>query len=581
VLRDEPDVDYREPIKTLQGCTVPHDSGKALRTAAAKDEPMMNRVFFTAALAACAGFLAPQTAGAADAAGVLAKHKSYVGWTYGDGTLKSARITTVVDAPSPAPTPDPDATPDPFGRANRKTVELRRELLYKSVTTAYGLDAGSQGFTGSVFWKANENGNVVTRRLHDGRRALTEDIIDAEAFAEVPAVARPDAPFDGKPSAVVRIEPKTGVVADVFFDPQTGAMHGYVFEPDNAIERRTVHVVSYAEFAPGKRYVEAVRTNESKRAVRVRSFEPNVAVSDADLHPPAPTSKWTFGNGDPAPIEIVEHSRRYSNSGARAVHVELSINGHVGHFLFDSGAGGMLVSGAFARAAGLKELGHTGFTGVNGRGVAATIAHADSIGIAGSTLHNVLVTQTKGGGGGRGLDGIMGYDVLADAVVSVNLVNKTITINDPASYEAPVSKGAYAFPVDLSNFHAGVPVKVNDIVLPSVWIDTGDDFFVIFPHELEKKAVALSNTVTIAKAITVETTVYFGGVDGSGAEPARCVRLNEIQIGPYRYQKALSCFAPNDAFGSEGGLIGFDFLRHFNWTFDYPHGKVILSPNGQ
>ena len=47
---------------------------------------------------------------------------------------------------------------------------------------------------------------------------------------------------------------------------------------------------------------------------------------------------------------------------------------------------------------------------------------------------------------------------------------------------------------------------------------------------------------------------YFGGVYGSGAEPANCARLNEIQVGPYRYQKALSCFAPNDTFGADGGL---------------------------
>jgi hypothetical protein len=313
----------------------------------------------------------------------------------------------------------------------------------------------------------------------------------------------------------------------------------------------------------------------------VTSFEANAPVSDADLHPPAPSSSWTFGPARPTPVEIVEHMDRYSNSGARAVHVELSMNGHVGHFLFDSGAGGMLVSGAFAKAAGLKEIGHTSYSGVNGRGVAATIARADTIGIGGSTLHNVILTQTKGGGAaGRGLDGIMGFDVLAAAVVEVNLANKTLTIRDPAGYEAPVAQGAYAFNLDMSVFHAGVPVKVNDTVLPSVWIDTGNDFFVILPHEVEKKTVALANTVTVAGQFTFEQTVYFGGVDGVGAEPARCVRLNEINIGPYRYQKALSCFAPNDAFGSDGGLIGFDFLRHFNWTFDYPHGKLVLTPNG-
>jgi predicted aspartyl protease len=542
---------------------------------------MMHRVLFTAAFAAFALFVAPhgaQPAGAADAASVLAKHKAFMGWAYGDGTLKSARSTIQVDAPPR--TPDPAATPDPFGKANAKSVEIRRELLYRTDSTAYGLTRGSEGFTGSVFWRANENGNVVTRRLRDGREALTADVIDAEAFAEVPTTIRPDTTFDGKTVAVVRVEPKNGVPADAYFDPATGELRGVVVEPDLAPERRTIHIESYGQFAPGKRYVSSYRYNESKRLTRVTSFEPNVAVSDADLHPPAATSTWTFGQANPTPIEIVEHSALYTNSGARAVHVTLSVNGHVGHFLFDSGAGGMLVRGPFAKAAGIKPIGRTAYSGVNGRGVAARIGRIDTIGFGGSTLRDVLVTLTSDEDSRGGIDGIMGYDVLAGAVVNVNLVNKTLSVHNPDGYEAPVAQGAYAFPLDLSIFHAGVPVKVNDTVLPSVWIDTGDDFFVILPHELEKKTVALANTLSVG-AFQVDQFVTFGGVDGAGAERAKCVRLNEIQIGPYRYQKALSCFAPNDAFGAEGGLIGFDFLRHFNWTFDYPHGKLVLTPNGQ
>ena len=199
--------------------------------------------------------------------------------------------------------------------------------------------------------------------------------------------------------------------------------------------------------------------------------------------------------------------------------------------------------------------------------------------IGGSTLHDVILTHGTSFGD-SGLDGIVGFDVLAGSVAEVNLVNKTLTIRDPDGYAAAVPQGAYAFPIDMSDFEAGVPVKINDTVLPSVWLDTGNDFFVILPHELEKKTVALANTITIGGQFTFDQTVYFGGVDGAGAEPARCVRLNEIQVGPYRYQKALSCFAPTDTFGADGGLIGFDFLRHFNWTFDYPHGKVVLTPNG-
>jgi len=545
---------------------------------------MTHRVLSTAAFAAFAAlaiFAAPQAAqpaGAADAGSVLAKHKAYMGWAYGDGTLKTARITTVVVVPSPAPGA-PAATPDPLGKADGRFVELRRELLYRAEEKAYGIGYGASGFTGSVFWAANSNGNVVTRRLRSARKALTEDIIDAEAFAEVPATLRPDANLDGKPSAVVRLEPKTGAPADVYFDRDTGAMRGYVLNPEVGPERRTLHVVSYGEFAPGKHYVASYRFNESKTLVKVTSFEPNAAVTDADLHPPTPTDKWTFGEPKPVPIEIVSHSSVYSNSGGRAVHVEVAVNGHVGHFLFDSGAGGMIVFDPYAKNLNLKELGRTAYTGVNGGGVEATLARAETVRIGGSTLHDVIITHGKGMGDSQ-LDGIVGFDVLAGSVAEVNLVNKTLTIRDPEGYQAAVPQGAYAFSIDMSDFEAGVPVKVNDAVLPSVWLDTGNDFFVILPHELEKKTVALANTITVAGQFTFDQTVYFGGVDGAGAEPARCVRLNEIQVGPYRYQKALSCFAPNDTFGADGGLIGFDFLRHFNWTFDYPHGKVVLTPNG-
>ncbi|MDQ6925072.1 MAG: hypothetical protein M3154_02395 [Candidatus Eremiobacteraeota bacterium] len=350
---------------------------------------MINRVIIAAVAAVCVLFVseAPRSANADDSATLIAKHKTYVGWAMGDGALKSSRATVEAAVESPAPTPEPGATPDPLGEAHAKIVSLRRDLLYRASTTAYGIEVRSAGFTGSVFWRANVNGYTVTRRGRDAREGLTEDVIDAEGFGEVPISARPDATFDKKTAAVVRIDPKTGVPADLSFDRDTGALLGYTLQPDVALERQTVHV----------------------------TVKPK--------------------------------------------------------------------------------------------------------------------------------------------------------------------QGAHAFPLDLSAFHAGVPVKIKDTILPRVWVDTGNDFFVILPHELERHTVALSSTASVG-GYDYDVTQYFGGVDGGSAVPARCVHLNEVQIGPYRYQKALSCFAPNDAFGVDGGLIGFDFLRPFNRTFDYPHGRLVLTPNG-
>jgi hypothetical protein len=154
-----------------------------------------NRVFVAAGVAAFAVVtgLAVKPAVAEDPATLLARHKAYVGWAYGDGTLKSARLTVVPESPSPAPSPRPIATPDQLGAVDGKTVELRRELLYRATSTGYGLEVGSEGFTGAVFWRANENGNTVTRRGRDAGEALTQDVIDTEALAEVPSSPRPDA----------------------------------------------------------------------------------------------------------------------------------------------------------------------------------------------------------------------------------------------------------------------------------------------------------------------------------------------------------------------------------------------------
>jgi hypothetical protein len=57
--------------------------------------------------------------------------------------------------------------------------------------------------------------------------------------------------------------------------------------------------------------------------------------------------------------------------------------------------------------------------------------------------------------------------------------------------------------------------------------------------------------------------------------------LNEIVIGPYKNQKVETCFGSAKVFGRDGGLIGFHFLKHFNWTFDYLESKLVLTPNGK
>ena len=74
--------------------------------------------------------------------------------------------------------------------------------------------------------------------------------------------------------------------------------------------------------------------------------------------------------------------------------------------------------------------------------------------------------------------------------------------------------------------------------------------------------------------------VQLGYSDYTGAfGVGNCVLLHEALIGPYRYQSPPLCFIGSGVFGEDGGAIGNDFLRHFDWTIDYPDAKFVLTPN--
>ena len=118
---------------------------------------MRDRVFRTAVLLAFAfSSLEPLSVSAADdAAALLAKHRVYVGWTGGDGTVKTLRETG-------------EATR--ADQVTRRFQTLHLGLAYRSSgATQYG--SYDQGFTGRVFWQSNENGftiQTVGEKGHDG-----------------------------------------------------------------------------------------------------------------------------------------------------------------------------------------------------------------------------------------------------------------------------------------------------------------------------------------------------------------------------------------------------------------------------
>lgn len=516
-------------------------------------------------VAALASAAVPSAAGAADVArDALARHAAYVGHA-GSFVTTYRFVREPKTSPSPAATAAPSAATEPTYEP-AETTTYRRGMLYHDVTRAEGV-SNEAGFDGHAYWTANENRYSVNTLEDAARRAITGNAIDAEALdsASTDAQARPPQTVDGVQADVVRVTPRGGIPADVAIDRASGAFVQITYSPDEPYRRSVVRIVGYTEIAPGVRVPSGYRYGRAFTSTLVHgAVRP---VTDAELQRPVPSATWRFGNGDPVRIAIDR-----GTYGGQAVMLHASINGKSGTFLLDSGAGQILLYRPYADRLGLATLGTTSYSGVNGGFRGARFARADTVAVGDNVLSNVVLAVSARDPDDRGrIDGILGYDVLAGALVHVDLVKQIIEFADPSQAMAAVPKGGFAFPVNLADGTPEVNVKVAGVDTRATF-DSGNDFFAVFSDYLTKSGRVVG---------LVEGTMFFGGVDGIANEPSSCYNLREIAIGPYRYQNATTCFGSERVFGRDGGLIGFDFLRHFDWTFDYSRAHVILTPNGR
>jgi Aspartyl protease len=490
---------------------------------------------------------------AATARELLAKHADYVGRPAGVVLTYRSDAQPAAAADGAAPAEPPQET------------TYRRAAAYRSVWRGRGVSLES-GFDRRAYWTSNENGYVVTASGEAARRRLTQNIVDAGVFPETAEVSdRGAQTIDGKHVEVLRVTPHGGVAADVALDPADGAYVAVTFAPDDRSQRSTVHVLGYQEIAPAVRVPSAYRYGEGSRYALVQGLVRG--VEDDELRAPAATARWSFG-GDELPIEF-EGSR----TELKSVIVRASINGHPGRFLIDSGASQIILYHPYADKLGLTMLGATSFSGIAGRSVPARYARAQTIALGESTLSNVVLVisgDDRDKAGLHAIDGILGFDALAGAVVHVDLVKERLAIGDPATVEPAVGNGAFAFSVNLADNTPEIPVAVGKVTTRAT-IDTGSSGGVTLSDNLHTsgRLVALGGA-----------TSYAIGVDGLPDEPDPCYQLHEVTIGPIRYQNSFVCLGKERVFGRDGGLIGLGFLHHYNWTFDYARKRVVLTPNG-
>lgn len=499
--------------------------------------------------------LFPFSARADDAASLLAKHRTFVGWQFGDGSLSSLKLTghsthkkDGVDATATT------MTEERLGTAWRRDTH----------NVAKNVDS-SGGFTGRIYWVTNANGFIRPELGDLQKYAVARDLIFNEATTGFAGVDRGSKTIDGAVYDIVRVTPDVSFPIDLYIDPATGAYKQAVIDPDGTYET-TLNIDGYAEAAPGKKLISQWRYDDSlDDRYRYDKIAANAAVVPADLHPPAQTAQWTFASDKPFPIQFRDDDTTHEHT----IYIDAIVNGVKGHFVMDTGSSDIFFTQSFADRAHLKTIDNALAGGIGGT-VKTRVQRADTIRFGDNVLSNVIVSSAKIPF--EHFDGLIGFDLFAGAIVNVDLDLQQMTLYDPKSYQADQKTG-FVLTVDLSREVPMIPMKVDGGTEVNAMLDSGDAGNIDISS-------ALTTRYGVRMLVDSSLIGYFQGHQGfvgvGGIEEDRCGRLGSVSVGPIVYSEAPACESPS--FGGKEILVGFDFLKNFNMIFNYPQAQLILIP---
>jgi hypothetical protein len=477
------------------------------------------------AFAAFATAAADDAPGDAKAQQLLQKHREYIGWQFGDGTFRTMRISGTVTNKKGEKVEN--STFSSAGIAFHEALTLLKE---GNVTV-------HTGFTGNLFWATYSSG--FTMPLYgEGAKALASyTMLLEEGTSGLPGSYRGNRSVDGKDVSVVRVTMVNGDPIDVYVDPSSGAYVKAVIDPDGPSET-AYHIVSYADVAPGKKMIESYRIDDSDELNRNVRWEPNADVTPEELHPPKATASWTFSSDRSVPIHLTSDR----------ILIDASVNGVKGTFILDTGADSIFLDDTFAARAKVAIIpGSSEVESLYGT-TKSRIRKVDRFDFGNASLQNVIAYSEDfekddfQGLDAKGYAGIIGADFFAGAIVKLNVYDSTMSIVDPNTDLSAV-QGLPVF-VDLSGGKLTVPMMLDKTTDVNAVLDTGNPGSILFGDALMKKHFPFSPRM--------------------------------LTLGPIQYEVGdweACCMGANYA------LLGYDFLKHFDYVFDYPHGRMFMTPN--
>jgi hypothetical protein len=433
--------------------------------------------------------------------------------------------------------------------------------------------AGTQGWNGRIAWYQETSG--ITRvdggestRLQDIDQAYTDTYAYLQPKAGGAKVLLVGQERDGESvDDVLRVTPSGGSPLDLWIDRRTHLVDrvstrvGAVSSTTTYSNYRVVHAIAI----PFQQITTVSTGNNSTETVTAVQINQPLAANFASV-PPSRAHDYSIAGGASTTIPItVVNNHIY-------LHVMLDGKGPY-TFVFDTG-GTYILTPEVAAALHATATGTAQVQGVGAASQAVQFAHVKQLQIGDATIANqdflvLPIGQSFGVAEGFPIDGMIGYDIPARFLTTVDYAARTMTLAMPAS----VTPRGSAVPFYFDGTIPKVEVNVNGIDVEAD-LDTGNRA----AFDLYSPFVAAHPK--IAQAETTGVGVLGFGV--GGPLYGRLGRVN-LRIGAFSLDNVVTGFSTQTTGATADPFtpanVGGGLWNRFTLTLDYPGQRIFLQPN--
>lgn len=245
------------------------------------------------------------------------------------------------------------------------------------------------------------------------------------------------------------------------------------------------------------------------------------------------------------------------------------INGKdVGWFLFDTGAGGWIITRDAARKAGLKALSEAPSTSTAGLAVTLDVCRAESVQLGPATFSNQIIRAVDLAESGSERAGLIGHGLLARCVLEYDDEAAAIWIHDPEHYEP--KGGVWQEMVPGERVPTIEAICEGHTALYRV--DTGSNSSLVFNSPYVERLDLLDGRQTRA----------IEALGGDGRLMVERGKVAWFELAGHRFTDVEADFATLRmgvlADPYTAGLICNDLLRPFKVVLDYPRNRIAFVP---